>query len=145
MADDATHLDGHAFAQINASASAHNAATLLSGFGGLNLKCIGPAGGGDAGTVTLAVVSDGPQAATFGASTIDGSGSHFDEGPVAPATGKVPETTSFSFPIIAGAQVTFSYKRTVGKTTTAVSGVFTMVLDNGCSAFGNAEVSSATK
>ncbi|MGO9196760.1 MAG: DUF664 domain-containing protein [Acidimicrobiales bacterium] len=145
MADDATHLDGHAFAQINASASAHNAATLLSGFGGLNLECIGPAGGGDAGTVTLAVVSDGPQAATFGASAIDGSGSHFDEGPVAPATGKVPETTSFSFPIIAGAQVTFSYKRTVGKTTTAVSGVFTMVLDNGCSAFGNAEVSSATK
>jgi len=139
-ATSASRLDGYGFAQVNASAGSGDAATLLNGFGGLTLQCTGPSG--DAGTVQLTIVSDSPQSAAFGASVIQSAHSSFQEGVVSPAIGKVPVTTPFTFPVTGGAQVTFSYKRSVGSTTTAVSGTFTMVLNNGCAAFGNAELSS---
>ncbi|MGO9558826.1 MAG: hypothetical protein ACLPQS_16465 [Acidimicrobiales bacterium] len=144
-ADDAKNLDGYVFVQIDASASGSAPASLLNGFGGLTLECVGPVAGGDAGTVNLVIVTDSPETATFGASAVESAGAHYDEGAVAPGTPSVPEDTSFTFPISDGAQLSFSYKRKVGSTTAVVSGTFTMVLNDGCSAFGNAEVSSVAR
>ena len=140
-ASSAANVDGHTFTQISASAGSDDAATLLNDFGGLTLQCVGPAG--TEGTVTLAIVNSSPASGTLGAGEIDGTGTaHFDEGPVAAAVGSIPATTDFTFPIHSGAQVSFSFTIPVGSTTDVVSGTFTMVIDNGCTAFGNADASS---
>jgi hypothetical protein len=141
-AADAGSVEGHGFTQINASAGSGQATTLVSGFGGLTLQCIAPSG--TSGNVTLRVVNSSPDGGTFGAGAVeDGtSASAFKQGPTAGATGGVPQTTDFTFDIPAGgggAQFSFSYKGASG----IVSGTFTMILNNGCSAFGNAEASVA--
>jgi hypothetical protein len=137
----AASVNGNTFEQINANASAGNPATLLNNFDGLQLECIGPAGTG--GTVSLRIVNDSADGGSFGAGEIDESGSvHFDQGPVSAATGGVPEATTFTFPVSTGAQMNFSYKRTDGSTVDVVSGTFTIVINNGCTAFGNADASS---
>jgi hypothetical protein len=139
-ATQAATVGGHSFAQIDATAGSFDPATLLSGFGGLTLRCVGPSG--SAGTVMLQVVNASSTTALFAASAVDGSNSaHFQQGPVEPAVGSTPTTTTFSFPVSSGAEVTFGYKRTTGSRPEVVSGDFTLTLDDGCSAFGNAEAS----
>ncbi len=139
-ATNAANVDGHAFAQINATAGTGTPATLLSNFGGLTLTCTGPSG---PGTVTLAVIDSSAQGGFFGASAIDETSTvHEDEGAVAGATGGVPQTTAFTFPISGGAQISFSYKTSSGSTTDVVSGTLTLIQNNGCTAFGNADASS---
>jgi hypothetical protein len=143
-ATNATNVDGHQFAQISASAGAEESAKLLNDFGGLTLECVGPSGG--AGSVTLAVVNSSQASGTFGAGEVDGSGAaHFGEAPVAAATGGTPQITDFPFPVQNGAEVNFSFKLSVDNATDVVSGTFTIVLDNGCTAFGNADASSVTQ
>ncbi len=58
------------------------------------------------------------------------------------STGGIPEVADFTFPAQNGAEVNFSFKQTVDNMTDVVSGTFTIVLDNGCAAFGNADASS---
>jgi hypothetical protein len=139
----AASVNGSTFDQINASAGSGDPATLLNNFDGLLLECIGPSG--TAGTVTLEIVNGSADGASFGASEIDGSGTaQFDQGLVNAATGGIPEDTLFKFPVSNGAQLSFSYKRTDGDTSDVVSGTFTIVLNNGCTAFGNADASSVS-
>ena len=143
-AGSAGSVDGHTFTQIDASAGSEDAATLLDDFGGLTLQCVGPAG--SEGTVTLEIVNSSQASGIFGASEVGEAGqpgaSNFDEGTVAPAVGGTPVTTNFTFPIHDGAQVSFSFKLPDGDTTDVVSGTFTMTIDNGCAAFGNADASA---
>jgi hypothetical protein len=143
-ATNATNVDGHTFAQINTTAPSNTAATLLSDFSGLTLTCTGPSG--TSGTVTLAVVNSSAQGGFFGASAIDQTGAgHADEGTVTGATGGIPQTADFAFPISGGgAQISFSYKTSSGNTTDVVSGTLTMIQNNGCTTFGNADASSVT-
>ena len=102
---------------------------------------MGPSG--TAGTVTLAVTDSRPQGGIFAASAIDETGgAHADEGAVTGAAGGVPATTDFTFPITDDAQISFSYKTVTGAATEVVSGTFTMIQNNGCTAFGNADASS---
>jgi hypothetical protein len=141
-ASSAGSVDGHTFTQIGASAGSGSDATLLDDFGGLTLQCVGPAG--SEGTVTLAIVNSSPASGSFGAGEVDGAGAaHFDQGPVPAAVGGIPASIDFTFPIHSGAQVSFSYKSSAGGSTEVVSGTFTMTIDNGCSAFGNADASTA--
>jgi hypothetical protein len=141
-ATNAASVDGHTFTQISASAGSYDAATLLNDFGGLTLQCVGPSG--TEGTVTLVIVNSSQTSGSFGAGEVDGAGTaHFEEGPVAAAVGSTPVTSDFAFPIHSGAQVNFSFKHSSGGTTDVVSGTFTMTIDNGCSAFGNADASVA--
>jgi hypothetical protein len=96
--------------------------------------------------VTLAVVNSAQASGSFGAGEIDGSGTaRFDGSPVAAATGRTPEVTDFTFPVQNGAEVNFSFKLPVDNETDVVSGTFTIVLDNGCTAFGNADASTVTQ
>jgi hypothetical protein len=141
-ASSAASVDGHTFMQIDASAGSEDDATLLNDFAGLTLQCVGPAG--TEGTVTLVIVNSSPTSGSFGAGEVDGAGTaHFEEGPVAAAVGSTPVTSDFAFPVHSGAQVNFSFKHSSGGTTDVVSGTFTMTIDNGCSAFGNADASVA--
>jgi hypothetical protein len=143
-AANAANVDGHTFTQINASAGSYDAATLLNDFEGLTLQCTGPAG--TEGTVTLEIVNSSQATGSFGAGEVDGAGTaRFDEGPVNAAEGSIPVATNFTFPIHSGAQVSFSFTMPVGSTTDVVSGTFTMVIDNGCTAFGNADASSVAQ
>jgi hypothetical protein len=141
-ATNAANVDGHAFAQINATAGPSSPATLLSNFGGLTLTCTGPAT--PSGTVTLTVIDSSAQGGFFGASAIDETNVvRDDEGPVAGAIGGIPQTTAFTFPISGGgAQISFSYRTSSGNTTDVVSGTLTLIQNNGCTAFGNADASS---
>jgi hypothetical protein len=139
----AASVNGSTFDQINASAGSGDPATLLNNFDGLLLECIGPSG--TAGTVTLEIVNGSADGGSFGASEIDGSGTaQFDQGLVNAAMGGIPEDTLFKFPVSNGAQLSFSYRRTDGDTSDVVSGTFTIVLNNGCTAFGNADASSVS-
>jgi hypothetical protein len=139
-ATNAANVDGHTFAQIDASSGISGEVTLLSAFGGLTLECYGPSGTG--GTVILQVVNSSSATGTFAASAVDGgSSAQFDEGAVEPATGSTPVTTSFDFQISNGAEVTFSDENTTGSAPEIVTGTVTLTIDNGCSAFGNAEAS----
>lgn len=126
---------------MNATAGANATAALLTNFGDLSLGCMGPSG--TAGTVTLAVTDSRPQGGVFAASAIDETGAvHTDEGAVAGAAGGIPATTDFTFPITDYGQISFSYKTVIGTTTEVVSGTLTMIQNNGCTAFGNADSSS---
>jgi hypothetical protein len=44
-----------------------------------------------------------------------------------------------------GAQISFTYKTASATTTNIVSGTLTMIQNNGCTAFGNADASSVAK
>jgi hypothetical protein len=133
-ATNAANVDGHAFAQINATAGANNPATLLSDFSGLTLSCTGPST--PSGTVTLTVIDSSAQGGFFGASAIDETGVvHDDEGAVTGAIGGIPQATDFPFAITGGgAQISFSYKTLSGNTTNVVSGTLTLIQNNGCTA-----------
>jgi hypothetical protein len=142
-ASTAASIDGHTFTQINASAGSDDAATLLNSFGGLTLQCIAPAG--TAGTVTLEIVNSSPTPGSFGAGEVSEAGTKFDQGTVLAAVGSTPTITTFTFPIQGGAQVSFSFEESVDNATSVVSGTFTLLLDNGCTAFGDADASSVAK
>jgi hypothetical protein len=129
---------------LAAGAGSEESVKLLNGFGGLTLECTGPAG--SAGTVTLAMVNTSQSSGSFGASEIDGSdGARFDEATLAAATGGIPQVADFTFPVQNGAEVNFSFKQTVDSMTDVVSGTFTIVQDDGCTAFGNADASSVAQ
>lgn len=134
----ASSVEGNTFTQINASAGAFVPAPLLSGFGGLTLDCSGPSG--TTGTVDLTIVNSSSAAGTFVADSVS-SGAQFQGGSVAAAVGSTPATTSFGFAVTNGAEVTFSFKIPSGSSTEVVTGTFAVQLNNGCSAFGNAEAS----
>jgi hypothetical protein len=136
----ATNVDGHTFTQIDAAAGIDEDATLLKEFGGLTLQCVPPPGPGTEGTVSLAISNATSANGSFGVGDTSNT-SHFEEGPVDAAVGGIPVTTTFSFPVRSGAQVNFTFKLPAGTATDMVSGAFTLVLDNGCSAFGNAQAS----
>jgi hypothetical protein len=139
----ASNVGGHTFAQINATAGTGNAATLLAGFGGLTLSCTGPSG--TAGEVMLTVTNSLPQGGVIGASSVDESETaHADEETVAGANGGIPQSTNLSFPVSGSAQMSFAYKTVIGNTADVVSGTFTVIQDNGCTAFGNADASSVS-
>jgi hypothetical protein len=139
----AASVDGHTFTQIEASAGVDEDPTLLKEFGGLTLQCVPPPGPGTEGTVSLAIVNTSSANGSFGVGDTSNS-SHFEEGPVDGAVGGIPVTTTFAFPVRSGAQVSFTFKLPAGATTEMVSGAFTLVLDNGCSAFGNAEATAVS-
>jgi hypothetical protein len=137
----AGNVDGHTFTQIDAGAGIDEDATLLKEFGGLTLQCVPPPGPGTEGNVSLAIANVSSANGSFGVGEVTNGASHFEEGAIAAAVGGIPVTTTFTFPVHSGAQVNFSFKLPVGAATDMVSGAFTLVLDNGCSAFGNAQAS----
>jgi hypothetical protein len=140
-ATSASAVSGQTFAKLNARAVNAGAAPLLSGFGGLTLACIGQSSG-TSGTVMLQITNGSTNQATFSAGIISGASALNDQGAVPGAVAGTPTTTDFPFPVSSGsAEVDFSYKDVVGSTTNVVTGTFAVVIDNGCTAFGNAEAS----
>jgi hypothetical protein len=137
-ATSATSVNGQSFAQINAHALSLASAPLLGGFDGLTLACIGPAG--TTGDVTLRLTNPSTATGTFSAGIISSpSMAALEQGPVAPATGGTPTTTDFTFPVTAGAQVSFSFRLPASGHTQVVTGSFAILVNNGCTAFGTAE------
>jgi hypothetical protein len=138
-ATNAGNVDGHTFTQIYSTAGAGAAADVVSGFGGLTLNCVGPSG--TAGTVAFQIINSSSATGTFVIDAIDSSGSHVNDGAVLAASGSTPTSTVFDLPLTTAAQVTFSYKIAAGSSTDVVSGNFGLMLNNGCTVFGDAEAS----
>jgi hypothetical protein len=111
----------------------------VNDFGNLTLYCIAPSG--TSGTVDFELINSLQVAGTFEIDAIDSNGSHYSGGAVLPASASASTATTFDLPITTGAQLNFSFRIGNGSSTDVVTGTFGVTLDNGCTAFGNAEES----